>query len=104
MTLGEHLKTLRENKGLALRQLAAMLELDQSTLSKYENGHRLPTKEQIIKIAKIYKVKEKELLTLYYAEQLSTIIINSGLDKSILKVAEDQVEYKKAQIKEGKKK
>jgi len=104
MTLGEHLKYLRENKGMALRQLAAMLELDQSTLSKYENGHRIPKKDQIIKIAKIFKVKEKELLTLYYAEQLSTIIIKSGLDKSILSVAEGQVEYKKAKIKEGKEK
>ena len=94
MILGEYLKTLRENKGLALRQLAAMLELDQSTLSKYENGHRLPTKEQLIKIAKIYKVKGKELLILYYAERISDIIMESGMDEEIMRVAEAQVKYK----------
>ena len=102
MTLGEQLKNLRENKGLALRQLAAMLELDQSTLSKYENGHRLPTKEQIIKIAKIFKIKEKELLTLYYAERISHIIMESGMDEEVMKVAEAQMKYK-ATLKKNKK-
>lgn len=103
MTLAEFLKKIRQQKGWGLRVVASMLEIDQSTLSKYENGHRLPTNEHIERFAKIYGMDEKELKKLFLIEQISTMVLNSGLENDFLKVAEEQVEYKRTKQEESKK-
>ena len=43
-TFGEYIHKLRVDNGLTLTKLAAALDIDQSTLSKIENGKRnIPT-------------------------------------------------------------
>lgn len=54
--LGEWLRQLRQGKNLALREVAAAAEMDQAHLSKAELGQRLPTAEQVTKLAKFFKV------------------------------------------------
>ena len=39
-TFGEYIKSLRNENGLTLTQLAARLDLDSANLSKIENGKR----------------------------------------------------------------
>jgi transcriptional regulator with XRE-family HTH domain len=51
LPLGIFFRKMREEKGLLLRQVAAVTELDQAIISRIENGDRLPTKEQLIKLA-----------------------------------------------------
>lgn len=39
-TIGQYIKTLRNDKGWTLTQLAAKLDIDSANLSKIENGKR----------------------------------------------------------------
>lgn len=57
MTIGERLKKLRKEKGVTLVQMSADIGIAQSSLSRYENGEREPTKmEQLQKLANYFGV------------------------------------------------
>ena len=60
VTLGQWLRGLREAMELPLRVAAAAAEMDQASLSKAELGQRLLTKEQVGKLAKLYKVNKTD--------------------------------------------
>ena len=59
---GSHLKKLRLQKKLSLLEADYRSDLNESNISKYENGHREPRLSTIIKLAKMLKVHPKELL------------------------------------------
>lgn len=67
------LKQLRETSGLPQRKVAAVLDIDTATYSKIETGKFIPSKEQILQIAKIFSVNESELLELWMAEKIAAI-------------------------------
>ena len=60
-TLGEYLRTLRELQNLPIRKVAAALDIDQSTLGKYERNERLPKRELLSDFASFYNVAISEL-------------------------------------------
>ena len=60
----------REEKGLLIRQVAAVTELDQAIISRIENGDRLPTKEQVIKLAGLYGLDVRETLAAWLSERM----------------------------------
>lgn len=70
--LPEKLKQLREASGLPQRKVAAVLGIDTATYSKIENGKFIPSKEQILQIAKIFSAKESEL-EMWMAEKIVAI-------------------------------
>jgi len=74
MFLGKRIKELREEKQLLQRQLAASLEIDTPMYSKIERGERKAKREQVIMLAKLLKVDENELLTLWLAGQVFELI------------------------------
>lgn len=59
---GTHLKRVRESKDLSLLEADYRSELNESNISKYENGKRDPRLSTIVKLAKMLKVHPKELL------------------------------------------
>lgn len=59
---GEHLKSVREGKGLSLRRLADLCDLDNSNISKIEHGKFDIQLSTIIELAKGLSVHPKELL------------------------------------------
>ena len=59
-TFGERIIQLREEQNLPQRKVAALLDIDTSLLAKYERNERQPSKEMIIKIAKIFKEDSEE--------------------------------------------
>ncbi len=74
MIIGKKLRELREQKGLLLRQVAAELEVDTAYISKMEQGKKSIKSEFIIKLAKIYQTDQKDLLTLWLADQILSVI------------------------------
>lgn len=90
MLLGKRIKELREEQGLLQRQLAAILEIDTPMFSKIERGDRRAKREQVITLAKQFKVDEKELLTLWLADKVLDAIEedNDNLKKEAIKVAQ----------------
>ncbi len=90
MLLGKRIKELREEQGLLQRQLAAILEIDTPMFSKIERGDRRAKREQVITLAKQFKVDEKELLTLWLADKVLDAIEedNDNSKKEAIKVAQ----------------
>jgi transcriptional regulator with XRE-family HTH domain len=68
--LGQYLRELRKEKGQTLHQVSKGTDIDSPLLSKLERGERLPTAEQIKKLAKYYKVSEANLKVKATAERI----------------------------------
>ena len=69
-TLGAIFRQKREEKGLLVRQVAAVTEMDQALVSRIENGDRLPTREQLNKLAGLYDLDLKETYSTWLAERM----------------------------------
>ena len=65
---GERIRELRTKQNLLLRQLASLLDVDTSIISKVERGDRQLKKEQIPLLAQILKADVEELQTLWLAD------------------------------------
>jgi transcriptional regulator with XRE-family HTH domain len=74
MLFGNRIKQLREEKQMLQRQFAAALEIDTPMYSKIERGERRAKREQVIALAKIFKVNSNEFLTLWIADQIIEVI------------------------------
>lgn len=95
-TIGERLRTLREQASLSLREVASEIGIDTSLLGKIERNERQPTKEQIKHIAEFFKIDEKLLIKELLSDQFAYRIMEEEADIDTLKVAEDKVKYLKA--------
>lgn len=62
MSFGEELKRIRKEKHMTQEALAASLNLNRATISKYESGQIMPPVEQVKKIAKALGVPYGPLL------------------------------------------
>ena len=71
---GGRIRELRTKQHLLLRQLASMLEVDASIVSKIELGERRAKKEQVVQLAGILNTNKDELLTLWLADQVYDIV------------------------------
>ena len=91
--IAEIIRELRELNGLLLRQVAAEIEIDQALLSKIERGERMPTKEQVIRLAKFYKVDEKDFLNAYLSDKLVYELHDEEMAVEAIQVAEKKINY-----------
>mgnify|MGYP001297491145 CR=1 FL=1 len=98
-TFGETIRELREKNKLPLRKVAALLDIDQSFLSKIERNERKATKEQVIQLAKIFITDEKNLLIQFLSDKVTYEIVNEEFGFEALKVAEKKVKYLKSKTK-----
>lgn len=101
-SIGTQIRNLREASDMPLRKLAAMLDIDQSTLSKIERDERKPNAQMIEQIAKIFKVDKKILFVTFYSDIVAYEIKEEKFFSEILQVAEAKIEYQRAKIRESK--
>jgi transcriptional regulator with XRE-family HTH domain len=92
-SIGDIIRKKREEKGMLLRQLAAMVEVDSAILSKIERGERKARREQIVNIAKALELDEKQMLIEYLSENIAYEILQEESANDVLKVAESKVKY-----------
>ena len=90
---GEHVRRLRLTRRLLLRHLAAELSIDPSLLSRIECGTKKPTREHVVKLARVLQVKENELLILYLADRLVYALQGESLAIEAMTVAEQRLRY-----------
>lgn len=76
------LKNARLQKGLKTKEVAQLLSIDQALISKFENGTRNPTKEQINKLASALDIDYELLMVAWLKEK---IINEFGTDGYVLK-------------------
>lgn len=84
--IGDKIRELREKNNVLLRHLAAQLDIDTAMLSKMERGDRFFRKEDIEALAKIFKISEEELRTLWLADKIIKTIGDEKYQEQALKL------------------
>ena len=70
MVLSEHLRELRERKGLTVRALADLIGKSPGYISRIEGRGEVPSPELLCKLAEVYGVGPEKLLELAKTSQL----------------------------------
>lgn len=94
---GEYIRKLREESGLPLRKVAAMIDIDPSTLSKIERGERSANKEMLPILADIFNEEEHTLGLILLSDKVANELIEEENPNEIFKVAEEKIKYLKTQ-------
>ena len=71
---GPKIKAMRLEHGLKQRQLAELLGTDKPMYSKMELGARRVRRDQVPKLVDLYKVDEKEMMTLWLADGVYAVL------------------------------
>jgi transcriptional regulator with XRE-family HTH domain len=89
--IGSQIRILREESEMPLRKLAAMIDIDQSTLSKIERNERRVTIEIIDKISEIFQVNKRDLMICYYSDLIVNQIECENDYSEILQTAKSKI-------------
>ena len=90
------LRNQRKRLHLKTREVASYLGIDQSLISKFESGDRLPTRQQVVLMAELLQLETDELLALWLKERLlSEDLDYHVLSRAIQLVEEEQQHYSK---------
>lgn len=99
-TFGEFIHKLRSDNGMTLTKLAAALDIDQSTLSKIENGKRNIPVEILPKLSNVFNLDLNYLEHEYFSEKIAEIIYPQKELSQLLKAAEEKATYMRIKNKE----
>jgi len=101
-SFGDYIRSLREREKLPLRKVAAVLDIDPSTLSKIERGERTANKEMLPFLADLFNEKEATLGLILMSDKIAYDLMNESNPDEILKVAERKIKYfKNKNFKQG---
>lgn len=77
------------------RQLAAALEIDTATYCKIERGERRSKREQVPILADLLETDKDQLLNLWLAEQIYSVVKDEENAEKVLDIVHESViEYK----------
>jgi len=91
--IGQILREIREESGHSLQEVQQQVDIDLTQLSRIENGKRLPTTEQIQKLAKFYNYDDKVLLIHRESDKIIYSFDYPEYAIETLKVAEEKIRY-----------
>lgn len=92
-SFGEYIRELREENELPLRKVAAVLDIDPSTLSKIERGERSANKGMIPMLAKLFKEDTDTLGLILLSDKVAYDLMQEENSNEILKIAEEKIKY-----------
>jgi len=88
----ERIKQLREDCQIPQRKLAAAMDIDTASYCKIEKGERRVRKEHISVIAGILQADTEELLMLWLADQITTVVADEKeLASRVIKLAQKKI-------------
>ena len=90
-SFGQTIKSLREGRGLLLRQVAAAIEVDTALVSKLERGERKAQRDQVGKLAKFFQVPEDSLMIVWLSDKILELLENEPLAQQALKQTEKRI-------------
>lgn len=85
------LKNARIAKGLKTTQVATLLNIDAALISKFESGHRTPTRAQLVQLAALFEINFDELLILWLKEKILQQVGDEPLAEKALQAALQQI-------------
>ena len=62
MSIGQRIRSIRQERGMSLRELARRMDISAAHLSDIELGRRTATSERLGQIARIFEVSREYLL------------------------------------------
>ncbi|WP_159471220.1 helix-turn-helix transcriptional regulator [Dyadobacter sp. 3J3] len=90
-SFGEYIRQLREETRMPLRKLAAIMDIDQSTLSKLERGERPVNRQVLPIIATTFHLDEKELIIKFMSHYVANQLVNELYAQDILSAACEEI-------------
>lgn len=90
---GEIIRRCRLNEKLPLRKVAAILDIDQATLSKIERGKRKATRKQVLNLARYFKIEREILLVAWLSDHIVSELSEENDSLKALRVAEEKIAY-----------
>ncbi len=90
--VGNYIRTLREQRNLLLREVAATMAMDQALLSKIERGERQATRQQIIGFANFFRIDEASLISQWLGEKIAADLSGELFAKRALETAKKILE------------
>ena len=86
------LKTQRKAIGLKSRELAQLIGVDQALISKFENGERIPTEEQVKRLEHALNIQNSQLTILWLKEKILNEINQNPYASSALQLVQEEIE------------
>ena len=74
--LGKRLKELREQRGLTQLELAELIDMESSNLSKIERGAQIPKEESLLKLTLALNIQVKDLFDYEHFADKKTLLNN----------------------------
>ena len=79
MLFSEKIKQLRIESGKRQKDLARAIGVDVPAYSRYEHGERRPKREQVLRLARIFKTDPNELVAAWLADEAYSRIANDKM-------------------------
>lgn len=98
-SIGIEIRKLRNAKKMPIRKLSALLDIDQSSLSKIERGERQPNLHILNEISTIFDVDPKALIITFYSDVVANEICDFVSFSEILHTAEAKITKKRKELK-----
>lgn len=89
------LKDAREKLNLKIREVSQLTEIDQALISKFESGNRKPTREQVMKLAKVLEIDLEILMVAWLKEKILYEIGDDEFALKAMQVAEQEIRYQR---------
>ena len=86
------LKNAREQKNIKTRELAQLIGIDQALISKFENGSRKPTRDQVAKLAQVLEIDYETLMVLWLKERILYEIGDDNLALRAMNMVSEAIE------------
>ncbi|NBP06215.1 MAG: helix-turn-helix domain-containing protein [Bacteroidetes bacterium] len=93
-TFSSLMKEARIAKGISQKELASLLMIDSSLITRMEKGERLPVRSQVVQLAALLDVPEKKLLVRWMSEKIVRELEHEPFAKEMLIAAEEHVRYR----------
>ena len=93
MSTGALLRSIREQKGLLLREIGAKLSVDPALVSKIERNERLPTREQIKAFCRLHRNHREAIMVAWLSDKLVDNLRDEKLAFLAMEVAESKLKY-----------
>ncbi len=93
LSIGDTLREIRELRGFQLQDVAEKTTINYTSLSRIENGKRLPSKDQISLLANFYDYNQTELLKHLISDKIIHEIQKEEIGLEAFFLAEQRIKY-----------
>lgn len=97
-TVGERINNLRLRHNMSISELSRKINVDRTSISKYENGHRMPSREVLTALSSEFNVSIDYLLGNETPDMIADEIIDMLIRKKIINQGEKLTDKKRKEI------